>query len=224
MANAPKKIRVVLADDHPVVREGLKTLVNDNPHMEVVGEACDGASACEVVKELQPDVLVVDISMPRMNGVQTTQWVKRECPKTKVLALTLHDEKSYLQQLLEAGASGYVLKRSPADELLRAIRSVSMGGTHLDPAIAGRVVGVFSARNRTSKSDRGTKLSERENEVLRLIALGFTNKEMGAQLDLSVKTVETYKARILAKLHLSSRADIVRYAIEQGWMDHDQQT
>ena len=221
MSSAKAKIRVVLADDHPVVREGLKTLIDRHPQMEVVGEAADGRTACELVSQLQPDILVVDISMPQLTGTQTAEWIRREFPRVKVLALTVHEERSYLQQLLEAGAAGYVLKRSAAEELVRAILVIHSGGMHLDPAVAGHVAGTYFGRGRKSKPGPTTELSGREADVARLIALGFTNKEICTKLDVSVKTVETYKARVLGKLKLSSRADIVQYAIEQGWLNQE---
>lgn len=221
MNTAKAKIRVVLADDHPVVREGLKTLIDRHPQMEVAGEAADGKTACELVSKLQPDILVVDISMPHLTGTQAAEWIRREFPRVKVLALTVHEERSYLQQLLEAGAAGYVLKRSAAEELVRAIQVIHSGGMYLDPAVAGHVAGTYFGRGRKAKPGPTTELSAREADVARLIARGFTNKEICTMLDVSVKTVETYKARVLGKLKLSSRADIVQYAIEQGWLSQE---
>jgi DNA-binding NarL/FixJ family response regulator len=211
------KLRVFLADDHAVVREGLKTLVNAQPDMEVTGEASDGQTACVGVRELLPDVVVMDVSMPVQNGAQATEELRTSCPKVKVLALTVHEDKGYLRQLLEAGAAGYVLKRAAAVELIHAIRTVARGGIYLDPALAGAVVGGF-VRKPSSKGAAAGELSEREVEVVRLIAAGHSNKEIAVRLDLSVKTVETYKSRSLDKLGLSSRADLVRYALRRGWL------
>jgi DNA-binding NarL/FixJ family response regulator len=208
------ELRVFLADDHAVVREGLKALVNGAPGMVVCGEASDGLSACEQVERLLPDVAVMDVSMPLLGGAEATARLKLSCPQVKVLALTVHEDHGYLHRLLEAGAVGYALKRAAPEELIHAIRAVAGGGTYLDPAIAGKVVGGFVRR----KPAEGGELSEREIEVVRLTAAGHSNKEIAAQLDLSVKTVETYKARSLEKLGLRSRADLVRYALQRGWL------
>jgi DNA-binding NarL/FixJ family response regulator len=216
---ATTKLRVFLADDHAVVREGLKALVNAQPGMEVSGEAADGRTACQLVQELKPDVVVLDVSMPEMTGAQAAEHLRKTCPGVKVLALTVHEDKGYLRQLLQAGASGYVLKRAAAEELVHAIRTVAAGGVYLDPALAGKVVGSF-VRPPAGKGVGGD-LSEREAEVARLIAAGHSNKEIAARLALSVKTVETYKARSMEKLGLSSRADLVRYAVQQGWLQDE---
>ena len=214
------KLRVYLADDHVVVREGLKALINAQPQMEVSGEAGDGRTACQEVQELQPDVVVMDVSMPKMNGAQATAQLKQACPSVKVLALTVHEDKGYLRLLLEAGASGYVLKRAAAEELIHAIRTVAAGGVYLDPALAGKVVGSFVRPPAGRGAPEGGDLSDREAEVVRLIAAGHSNKEIASRLGLSVKTVETYKARSMEKLGLDSRADLVRYALQRGWLQN----
>jgi DNA-binding NarL/FixJ family response regulator len=211
-------LRVVLADDHPIVRDGLRTLVNSQPDMRVVGEAADGEAACRAAKELTPDVLVMDLSMPLLNGVEATESVRRDCPHVRVVALTVHEERLYLTQLLRAGASGYVLKRSAALELVRAVRVVATGGTYIDPSIAGSVVeGYLEAGSETADAARYA-LSDREREVLLRVSTGLSNKEIAAELHLSVKTIETYKARAAEKLGLKTRVDIVRYAARQGWL------
>jgi DNA-binding NarL/FixJ family response regulator len=215
------RLRVVLADDHAIVREGIKTLVNAQPDMEVVGEAGEGGEVWRRVGELRPDVVVMDVSMPGGNGVEATARIKANWPEIKVLALTMHEDKAYLRGLLEVGAAGYVLKRSAADELIRAIRVVAGGGTYLDPALAAAVVESFVGRKSVLRGEMaGTPLSDRETEVLHLIARGYANKEIAARLGVSVKTIETYKARSMEKLGLDGRADIVRYALAQGWL-HD---
>ena len=208
------ELRVFLADDHAIVREGLKALVNGAAGMVVCGEASDGLSACEQVERLLPDVAVLDVSMPGLGGAEATARLKQSCPQVKVLALTVHEDRGYLHRLLEAGAAGYALKRAAPEELIHAIRAVAAGGTYLDPAIAGKVVGGFVR----PKPAEGGELSEREVEVVRLTAAGHSNKEIAAQLELSVKTVESYKARSLEKLGLHSRADLVRYALHRGWL------
>jgi DNA-binding NarL/FixJ family response regulator len=214
------KLRVYLADDHAVVRSGLKALINAQPDMEVSGEAGDGRTACDQVQELQPDVVVMDVSMPKLNGAQATVQLKQACPKVKVLALTVHEDKGYLRLLLEAGASGYVLKRAAAEDLIHAIRTVAAGGVYLDPALAGQVVGSFVRSPAGHRAPEGGDLSDREAEVVRLIAAGYSNKEIASRISLSVKTVETYKARSMEKLGLESRADLVRYALQRGWLQN----
>ena len=212
------KLRIFLADDHAVVREGLKALVNAQPDMEVIGEAADGWTAWEQAKECQPDIVVMDLSMPQLNGAQATERLKQACPQVKVLALTVHEDKGYVHQLLQAGASGYVLKLAATEELIHAIRVVAAGGVYLDPSMARKIVANYMHKPALGEAVQRSQLSERETEVLCLIAKGYTNKEVAAHLDLSVKTVETYKTRLLKKLDLRSRADIVRYALRQGWL------
>jgi DNA-binding NarL/FixJ family response regulator len=210
-------IRVVLADDHPVVRGGLKQLIDSQSDMCVVGEAMNGDEAWRSAMQLEPDVVVMDLSMPVIDGVEATRRVKRDLPNVRVLALTVHEERQYLNQLLRAGASGYVLKRAAADELLRAIRTVAKGETYIDPALAATLVEGFLDSQR-SQHPTSEALSEREREVLVRIAKGFSNKEIAAELALSVKTVETYKARMAEKLGLRSRVEIVKFAAQQGWL------
>ena len=214
------KLRIFLADDHAVVREGLKALVNAQPDMEVIGEAADGRTAWEQAKACQPDIVVMDLSMPQLNGAQATARLTQACPQVKVLALTVHEDKGYVHQLLQAGASGYVLKLAAAAELVHAIRIVAAGGVYLDPTVARTIVANYRHKPALGAAVQRCQLSERETEVLCLIAQGYTNKEIAAHLDLSVKTVETYKTRLLKKLDLRSRAEIVRYALRQGWL-HD---
>lgn len=217
-------LRVVLADDHAVVREGLKALVNAQPDMRVIGEAADGEEAWRVATELAPDVLVMDLSMPVLGGADATVRVRRDCPSVKILALTVHEERLYLTQLLRAGASGYVLKRAAGAELVRAVRTVAAGGTYIDPSIAGALVAGYLDAEEGVQPSAHEVLSEREREVLIGIARGFSNKEIAATLKLSVKTVETYKGRVAEKLGLRTRVDIVRYASRQGWLTDSQGT
>ncbi len=217
---AARKLRIFLAEDHATVREGLKMIVNAQDDMEVVGEAGDGREAVERAAELLPDIVVMDVSMPHLNGLKATRKLQQCCPQVSILTLTRHMDDGYLQQLLRAGASGYVLKQSPPAELLHAIRAIAAGGKYLDPAIAGKLMGNFAGRpTATSWRDarRGT-ISDREAEVLRLIAWGNSNKEIAEQLGISVKTVEVHKANAMRKLGMQRRIDIVRYALLQGWL------
>jgi DNA-binding NarL/FixJ family response regulator len=211
------KLRVLLADDHPVVREGLKTLVNAQNDMEVIGEAASGRSAWLTAVKLKPDVVVMDITMPDLGGIEATELIRRDCPSVRVLALTVHEVDGYLGRLLQAGATGYILKRAAADDLVRAIRLVAAGGVCIDPQLAGEAVKSFSAA--TPPADQPeVKLTDREAQVVMLLARGHINREIAAHLDLSVKTIEVYKARALEKLGLHSRADLVHYALRRGWL------
>jgi len=212
------KLQIFLADDHMVVREGLKTLINGQPDMLVIGEAGDGETAWQQARECQPDVVIMDVTMPGLNGVLATIRLKHACPQIKVLALSVHDDTSYLRQLLTAGAAGYVLKHAAADDLIQAIRIVAAGGIYLDPALAGHVVARYVQVPGVASALLGTDLSEREIEVVQRIAHGYSNKEIAAQLNLSVKTVETYRARAMEKMGIDSRAELVRYALEHGWL------
>jgi len=212
------KLRIFLADDHAVVRAGLKTLVDAQSDMVVVGEASDGQAALEQTRDCVADVVIMDISMPQLNGATATAQLLQQCPDIKVLALSVHEDTGYLRKLLEAGAAGYVLKRSAADTLIQAIRMVAAGGVYLDPAIAGKVVGSLLGKSVIVGDPAAAELSERETDVVRLIAQGYSNKEIATLLNLSVKTVETYKARAMEKIGLDSRVAIVRYALQRGWL------
>lgn len=211
-------LRVFLADDHPILRNGLRSLLEAQPDMEVVGEASDGSSAIDAVRELQPDVAVIDVSMPRLSGTQATEQLRRESPAVKVLALSAHEDRGYVQQMLAAGAAGYVVKRAAADELVRAVRLVASGEAYLDPIIASSLVADLSQPPGAASPAVGVELSERESAVLRLIAHGLPVKQIAAELAVGARTVETYRARAMEKLNFKTRADIVRYAVRQGWL------
>jgi DNA-binding NarL/FixJ family response regulator len=211
-------IRVLLADDHAVVREGLKRLIETQSDMSVVAEAADGREAVSRCVQAVPDVAILDVSMGEMGGAEATRQIVKLCPTTKVLALTVHEDKGYLRELLEAGAAGYIIKRAASDELIHAIRSVAAGGIFVDPRIAGKIISSM-VQPQSRPASAPARLSDRETEVLRLIAQGYSNKEVAAQLSVSVKTVETYKARSMEKLNLRSRVDIVRKAGELGWLE-----
>lgn len=214
-----KKVRVLLADDHAVVRDGLRALLASDDRFEIVGDASDGVLALAAVQRLSPDVVVLDVSMPGMNGAQVAKRLKELHPHVKTVALTVHEEGGYLRSLMDAGASGYVLKRSASSELMRAIETVADGGVYLDSAIAGQLVNRLNQRRTVTLPTAA--LSEREEEVMRYVAHGYSNKEIATKLDVSVKTVETYRYRAGEKLGLTSRAELVRYAIGQGWLSNE---
>lgn len=213
------KLRIMLAEDHETVREGLKMIVNAQDDMEVVGLASDGREAVAIAQELLPDVLVMDISMPKLNGLKATEKLTEICPQVKVLTLSRHADDGYVRELLNAGAWAYVLKQSAPSELIHAIRAVAGGGKYIDPKLAGKVMESYSEK--APRGEAKGNLTDRESEVLRHIALGYSNKEIGARLSLSVKTIEVHKANAMRKLNITSRIDLVRYAIFQGWLqDH----
>ena len=212
------RTRIVVADDHHLVLAGLKALLRDDPSIEIIAEAGDGQSALRLAIELQPDVIVLDLSMPGLNGVRVAESLRVQAPRCHVLILSVHEDRAYLHQLFDIGVSGYVLKRSAPEELIAAIRAVAAGGIYVDPAIAAMVIR-RGPQPRTMRSiDRPIELSTRETEVLQLAAAGYTNKELSLRLRIGVKTIETYKARAMEKLSLGTRAELVRYAITRGWL------
>lgn len=213
------KLRILLAEDHETIRDGLKLLINSQSDMEVVGEADNGRAALHLAEQLLPDVVVMDISMPELNGLQATKKLKEKYPRVKVLILTRHADPVYLQELLQAGASGYVLKQSKSEELIRAILAVAAGQTYLDPAITEKAVTQLRESGHVARQvSHQAKLTAREADVLRLIALGYINKEVAARLNLSIKTVEAHKSNAMNKMGMKSRVDIVRYAMLQDWL------
>ena len=211
-------LRVLLADDHVTVRHGLKLLIDGQADMKVVAEASDGATAVQRAIEVKPDVVVMDISMPGMNGLVATRTLKEQQPDMAVITLTRHGDDAYLQELLRAGVSGYVLKQSAPAELIQAIRSAAAGGQYLDSTLTARVTAGFLGREGKGTGKSGGAVSDRESDVLRLIAAGYSNKEIAASMSLSVKTVEAHKGNAMRKLGLTSRIDIVKYAVLQGWL------
>ena len=217
MADTRAPLRILLADDHVVVRQGLKLVIEGQPDLTVIAEAGDGEAAVQRALELKPDVIVMDISMPGMNGLAATRKLRQLQPKAAIVTLTRHTDEAYLQELLRAGVSGYVLKQSAPVELLQAIRAAAAGRQYIDSALTARVTAAFLGRQ-PHKAQPSAGISERESEVLRLIASGHSNKEIAARLSLSVKTVEAHKANAMRKLDLNGRIDIVNYAILQGWL------
>lgn len=212
------KLRVFVADDHAVLRDGLKALVNAQPDMEIVGEAENGQTAYEKAKEMMPDVVLMDISMPELSGVQATELLLRDCPHIKILVLTAYKDKGYLDRLLKAGAAGFILKLSAAEDLIGAIRVVAEGKIYLDPQMIDRIADGYVRSTMLKGEVRQRELTAREEEILKLIARGYSNKEISTQLKIAVKTVESHKANLMQKLELRSRTEIVRYAVRQGWL------
>ncbi|MDK1017059.1 MAG: response regulator transcription factor [Actinomycetota bacterium] len=214
-------IRVLLADDHAVLRAGLRALLENEPDLEVVGQAEDGIDCVEQIRDLAPDVAIVDINMPRCDGIGVLEKLRHSSLSTRVLILTMHDDLEYLRRVLALGGAGYVLKEAASDELLTAIRTVHEGGVYLHPDHAQMLAaGVTDDDSSEPEIDerhaRFDSLSNREAEVFRLVALGYRNKEIAEMAHLSVKTVETYKARLMKKLGINGRAALVRYALEMG--------
>ena len=213
-----KSLRVVVADDHETVRQGLILLINGQPDMTVVGEAGDGQGAIDRVRELTPDVAVLDVSMPRMNGLAATQEIRRSVPDTAIVALTRFADDAYVKEMLRAGVRAYVLKQSASAALIEAIRAAASGRQYLDGGL-GSVTGGALMKARHGQSPYPA-ITDREADVLRMMALGHSNKEIAAALDISVKTVEVHKANGMRKLGLHGRIDVVKYAVLQGWL-HD---
>jgi two-component system, NarL family, response regulator NreC len=220
MPESPARLRILLADDHVIVRHGLKLLIDSQPDMTVIAEAGDGDTAVQCAVQFKPDVIVMDISMPGMNGLIATRKLKQLQPGAAIITLTRHTDDAYLQELLRAGVSGYVLKQSAPAELLQAIRAAAAGGQYLDSALTARVTAGFLGKQRNRETQPSATVSDRESEVLRLIASGYSNKEIASRLSLSVKTVEAHKANAMRKLGLTGRIDIVKYALLQGWLHH----
>ncbi len=222
MAGMATRIRVLLADDHAVLRAGLRMLLDAQPDMQVAGEVGDGREAIVQARAVQPDVILLDLTMPNLGGLAALPQLRDVAPQARVLILTMHDDEGYLRQALAAGASGYVLKKAADTELLSAIRVVHRGDVYLYPSLTRTLLDSLLGREAkapTPGRDPEETLSAREQAVVRLVALGHTNEESAYKLFLSVKTVETYRARAMEKLGLRSRAALVRFAVEHGWLD-----
>lgn len=218
-----EKIRLLLADDHAVLRAGLKTLFNTQPDIEVVAEAADGEETVRMCRETEIDIVLMDITMPGLNGLEATREIKRQNPATKILVLTMHEDESYLYQMLNAGADSYVPKKAADTELLNGIRATYRGEHFIHSSMTAGLVAKMRFKesvHSTEIRDQGG-LSQREREVLRFLALGYTNQQIADKLYLSSKTVETYKARLKQKLGLQGRAELVRYAIESGYLNRE---
>lgn len=218
-----KRIRLVLADDHAVVRAGTRELLEQQSDLNIVGEASDGEEAVRLAHELQPDVIVMDVRMPKMTGVEATRRIKAECPDVKVLVLTAHDDDEYVFALLQAGANGYLMKTAEIEELVKAIRTVAGGQSTLAPTIAGKVVAQFTSGKTlpealTNAQDRYEGLTDRELGILKLVGKGLSNKQIGKNLYISDRTVQAHLSNIFSKLGVSSRTEAVMYAVRQGWI------
>jgi DNA-binding NarL/FixJ family response regulator len=210
-----KRLRILLADDHAVVRQGFKMILAEQPDMEIVGEAGNGRDAVEQAERLAPDVVVMDVAMPELNGIEATRRLGQATPHTRVLALSMHKDSVYVREILRAGARGYLLKDSPAADLIAAVRAVAAGEGFLSPAVSNAVLDDYR-RHVTNPIDL---LSSREREVLQMLAEGKTNKEIAGVLNLSVYTVDAHRGRIMEKLNLHSINDLVRFAVRNGLIE-----
>jgi two-component system, NarL family, response regulator NreC len=211
-------IKVVLVDDHAVVRSGLRLLLDAQDDMEVVGEAGNAKDAVFRARALKPDVILLDVVMPGESGIDVLPKLLKESPQTNVLVLSMQDDPSYVREAFAAGASGYVLKEAVDEEVVSAVREIASGGRYVHPALGARMIAAEAEERAAAEAD---PLSDREREILRLLALGHTNQEIAVQLDISVRTAETHRAHIMQKLRLSTRAELVRYALSHGLLADD---
>lgn len=213
------KARIVLCDDHPIVLGGLRNLIASEVDFEIIGTASNGIAALKLICEVRPDLAILDISMPELNGIALARRLSTEAPSVKIMVLTLYEDRAFLKQALDAGVRGYLLKRSAAENLIQAARTVLTGGLYVDPAVVDLVFMNGPHRGRRQSGPLSLpELTDRETDVLKLTALGHTTKETARRIDIGVKSVETYKARGMEKLGLKTRAELVRYAAAQGWL------
>lgn len=210
-----EKIRILLADDHTIVRSGIRALLEEEPNLSVVGEAEDGRAAVNLACQLKPDIVVMDIAMPLLNGLEATRQLKQQCPESRVLILTMHDNEEYIRQVLEAGAMGYILKDAAARELISAIRSIYRGEAVLSPAVTRLVIEDYLRWGGARPQGEVDGLSPREREILQLIAEGYTNKQIAEILSISIKTVQAHRNRLMQKLDLHDRGELIKYAIQK---------
>jgi DNA-binding NarL/FixJ family response regulator len=210
------KIRILLTDDHTLFRQGLRTLLAAEPDMEIVGEASNASEAITFAQELRPDVVLMDVGMPGLSSFEATRQIRKQRPETRVIFLSMYDDEDYLSESVEIGASGYILKESPADQLVSAIREVHRGGNYLSPRLLARLVDDFRVQNRSSmRQPRFGTLTKREREIMKLLAEGKSVKEAATEFNLSVKTVEAHKFNLMRKLDIHNKAQLVQYAIQK---------
>ena len=209
-------IRIILADDHTIVRHGLNRLLQQEENMEVIAQAADGHSTVELTRELSPDMVIMDIGMPDLNGIDATQQITRDFPQVKVIGLSMHSGKKFVVEMLNAGASGYLLKDCALEELTTAIKTVAAGQIYLSPSITDVVIDNYIRRSETKENSAFSLLSQREREVLQLMAEGKTTKQIGLQLHISPKTVEGHRLRLMSKLNMDNVAKLTKYAIQEG--------
>ena len=210
-----EKIRILLVDDHTLVRSGIRSLLEHEPGLSVIGEAEDGRAAVRLACKLKPNVVIMDIAMPLLNGLEATRQIKIQCPDVKVLVLSMHDNEEYIRQALEAGAMGYILKDAAAQELISAIQSVYRGEAVLSPAVTRLVIEDYLRWGGTRPQEESDSLSPREREVLQLIAEGYTNKQIAEILSISIKTVQAHRNNLMQKLDLHDRGELIKYAIQK---------
>ncbi len=214
------KIRVLVADDHTIVREGVRLLLEAQPDIEVVGEASDGLEALAQARALQPDIVLIDLAMPNLNGLEAIRAIKREFPLMQMIALTMYESDEYFFQVLDAGASGYVLKKAASTDLVNSIRAVHAGDVFLYPSVARRLVTDYLRRVKSGEEQSSYDgLTSREREVLKLIAEGYTNQAIADKLVISPSTVQTHRTRIMRRLNLHNRAELIQYAVRKGLLD-----
>lgn len=210
------KVRIILADDHPIMLEGLKALLEREPDMEVVGLVMNGRDAVCLTNKLAPDIVIMDVSMPELNGIEATRQILAQHPNVKVIALTIHSDARYAMEMLKAGARGYIPKQCAYEELSRAVRSVKMGQAYLSPGVTGNLLESLTGQGGGGKASAFSSLTPREREILQLLAEGNTSRAVAEKINISIKTVDTHKVNIMRKLGLKSLAELVRYAIREG--------
>jgi len=214
-----KKLRIYLADDHAILREGLKLMLGAIPNCEIIGEAGDGRKALEEIENLKPDMVILDISMPGLSGIDISQKIKKYYPDIKIIILSRHDNEEYIDQLLKYGINGYVLKDDAGDDLVRAVEAVRNNNTYLSPRITGKVLNEYGSRKKAESTGHFTLLTNREREILKMIAEGNNNDEIARTLWISVRTVKVHRQNIMKKLNIHRVADLVRYAIKAGLVE-----
>jgi len=216
------RVKVLVVDDHEIVREGIRMVLATDPEIEVVGVASSGEEAIEKVRELEPDVVLMDIGMPGLSGFEATRRIRESHPNTQVVALTVHDSEGYVFQMLQAGATGYVVKRAPAEDVIMAVKRAHQGEAVLHPSVAKLLIKDYLARVAKGEETSFDTLSEREREILKLIAEGKTNREIADTLFLSIKTVQAHRANLMRKLGMHDRTELVKYAIRKGIIGLDE--